>query len=305
MKELLKERKVVEFTHADSRLANNDIPPYYQKLRCFANYEALRFTEEIYDVGEMVFQRLMRRSNGKGYIAFHLRYEKDMLSFTGCNHNLTKWEAEELDDMRRRNKRWKEKKINGEKKRKEGKCPMSPRETVLFLKAMGFQPNTHIYIVAGELYGANSIKTITSEFPNLHTHQSVLAGTDQLKKFNKYQNRMAAVDYHVAVKSDVFIFSYNGNMAKAVQGYRRFHGFLPTINPDIRMIIHLIDRLDNGEFSWNEFASKVQSSHPPERLGAAYERKPGKIPKLEENFYANPFPDCFCYSNSSIQTIWD
>lgn len=94
---LIQKYKVVHLNRTDARLANNGQPLDIQKLRCRVNFGALRFTPQIEELGQKVIKLLQK--NGP-FLVLHLRYEMDMLAFSGCTQGCNSDEVEELTRMR-------------------------------------------------------------------------------------------------------------------------------------------------------------------------------------------------------------
>ncbi|XP_012088109.1 rhamnogalacturonan I rhamnosyltransferase 1 isoform X2 [Jatropha curcas] len=282
---LVQKYKVVHLNKTDSRLANNGLPLEIQKLRCRVNFNALRFTPQIEELG----RRVVRMLREKGpFLVLHLRYEMDMLAFSGCTQGCNSEEVEELTRMRYAYPWWKEKVINSEMKRKEGWCPLTPEETALVLSALGIDHNIQIYIAAGEIYGGEKrMKTLAATFPNVVRKETLLESSD-LKFFQNHSSQMAALDYLVSLEGDIFVPTYDGNMAKVVEGHRRFLGFKKTISLDRKLLVGLIDQYNKGSLSWDEFSTTLKQVHA-DRMGNPKTRVviPDK-PKEEDYFYANP-----------------
>ncbi|XP_028757386.1 O-fucosyltransferase 7 [Neltuma alba] len=298
------EYQVIRAAKSDSRLANNRLPPDIQKLRCRACYEALRFSLRIEQMGKLLVERM--RSFGP-YIALHLRYEKDMLAFSGCTHNLSPAEADELRMIRENTSHWKIKDIDPREQRSKGFCPLTPKEVGIFLTALGYPSKTPIYIAAGEIYGGEShMAELRSRYPLLMSKEK-LASTEELEPFLSHASQMAALDYIVSIESDVFIPSYSGNMARAVEGHRRFLGRGRTISPDRKALVRLFDKLDLGTITEGSTLSKKVIDLHRRRLGSPRKRR-GPISgtkgmdrfRSEEAFYANPLPDCLCQTESRV-----
>ncbi|CAI0447261.1 unnamed protein product [Linum tenue] len=282
---LIQKYKVLHLNRTDTRLANNNQPLEIQKLRCRVNFGALRFTSQIEELGKRVIRLL--RQNGP-FLVLHLRYEMDMLAFSGCTQGCNMEEVEELTRMRYAYPWWKEKVINSDLKRKDGLCPLTPEETALTLRALDIDPSMQIYIAAGEIYGAERrMASLAAAFPKLVRKETLLEPSD-LRFFQNHSSQMAALDYLVSLESDIFVPTYDGNMAKVVEGHRRFLGFKKTILLERRLLVDLIDRYTNGSLSWDEFSDAVKEAHAT-RMGS-----PGKRlvipdrPKEEDYFYSNP-----------------
>lgn len=282
---LLWKHKVVHLNRTDTRLANNGLPLEIQKLRCRVNFNALRFTSQIEQLGRKIVRILRERGP---FLVLHLRYEMDMLAFSGCTHGCDSSEVDELTRMRYAYPWWKEKVINSELKRRDGLCPLTPEETALILTALDIDRSIQIYIAAGEIFGGEKrMAPLRATYPNLVRKETLLEPSD-LRYFQNHSSQMAALDYLVSLESDIFVPTYDGNMAKVVEGHRRFLGYKRTILLDRKQLVPLIDLYTNNSLSWGDFSIKVKKVHakrmgnPKTRIVIPYK------PKEEDYFYANP-----------------
>ncbi|KAJ7524809.1 hypothetical protein O6H91_17G023100 [Diphasiastrum complanatum] len=286
---VLQKKQVLRLTKFDYRLSNK-LDLDYQKLRCRVNYNALRFTEPISDMGHLLIGRIRQLSSQ--YIALHLRFEPDMLAFSGCYYGGGEKEINELGAIR---KRWKTLHAkNSEKERRNGKCPLTPGEVGLMLKAFGFGNDSVLYVASGEVYGGDaSLAPLKALFPNLLTKET-LASKEELRPFLQYSSRMAAIDYIVCEQSDVFVANNNGNMARILAGHRRFSGHKRTIRPNIKKLGSVF--LARSELSWDQFSAKVRACQKG-FTGEPNEIKPGR-----GEFHENPAA-CICKKSAAKEKL--
>ncbi|KAG6776661.1 hypothetical protein POTOM_020183 [Populus tomentosa] len=325
---VLLKRHAIQLTKFDYRLANK-LDTQLQKLRCRVNYHALKFTDPILRMGEKLVHRMRMKS--KHFIALHLRFEPDMLAFSGCYYGGGDKERKELGAIR---KRWKTlhtvtirstkfdlvlnlnlsdfhfpvnlfgfhhaclysrsgasnvfihlQASNPDKERRHGKCPLTPKEVGLMLRALGYGSDVHIYVASGEVYdGEDTLAPLKALFPNFYTKET-LASKEELEPFSSFSSRMAALDFIVCDESDVFVTNNNGNMAKILAGRRRYFGHKPTIRPNAKKLYRLF--LNQTTMSWEAFASKMRTFQRG-FMGEPKEVRPGR-----GEFHENPHT-CIC-----------
>ncbi|GMY28113.1 O-fucosyltransferase 16 [Fagus crenata] len=277
---VLLKKHAVQLTKFDYRLANK-LDTDLQKLRCRVNYHALRFTDPILEMGEKLVHRMRMKS--KYFIALHLRFEPDMLAFSGCYYGGGEKEKKDLGAIRRR---WKTLHIsNPDKERRHGKCPLTPEEVGLMLRALGYGSDVHIYVASGEVYrGEETLAPLKALFPNFHSKETI-ATKEELEPFSSFSSRMAALDFIVCDESDVFVTNNNGNMARILAGRRRYFGHKPTIRPNAKKLYRLF--LSKSNMTWEAFASRVRTFQRG-FIGEPNEVRPGR-----GEFHENP-STCIC-----------
>ncbi|KAL5990705.1 GDP-fucose protein O-fucosyltransferase 1 [Asimina triloba] len=298
--EKMKKHGAIYLTPFSHRLAEEIDNPEYQRLRCRVNYHALRFKPIIMKLSNAIVSKL--RTQGH-FMAIHLRFELDMLAFAGYDVNdsiglsmgihrcldiFTPEEQKILQKYREEN--FAEKHLVYKERRAIGKCPLTPEEVGLILRAMGFNNSTRIYLAAGELFGGERfMKPFRTMFPRLENHNTV-GPADEISE-NARGVVGAAVDYMVCLLADIFMPTYDGpsNFANNLMGHRLYYGFRTTIQPDRKALAPIfIDRENGRTAGFEEAIREVMFST---KFGGPHKRV------WRESFYTNSWPECFCQAS--------
>ncbi|VAI05176.1 unnamed protein product [Triticum turgidum subsp. durum] len=282
--EKMKSYGAIYLTPFSHRLAEDINDPEIQRLRCRVNYHALRFKPNIMKTSSEIVNKL--RSEGH-FMSIHLRFEMDMLAFAGCIDIFTPQEQKILIKYRKEN--FAEKELVYRERRLIGKCPLTPEEVGLILRALGFDNTTHIYLASGELFGGKRfMRPFKAMFPRLENHSSV--GPGKLEE-NTRGLAGSAVDYMVCLLSDNFMPTYDGpsNFANNLIGHRLYYGFRTTITPNRKALAPIF--MDREVGSTAGFEERVRQVMMKTYVGGPHKRI------HPEPFYTNSWPECFYQEN--------
>ncbi|KAJ4710989.1 O-fucosyltransferase family protein [Melia azedarach] len=287
----IKEKKIMALKPFVDRLGYDNVPPEINRLRCRVNYHALKFLPEIEQMADLLVSRMRNRTGSSNpYMALHLRFEKGMVGLSFCDFVGKREEKAKMAEYRK--KEWPRRYKNGShlwqlalQKRKEGRCPLEPGEVAVILRAMGYPKETQIYVASGQVYGGqNRMAPLRNMFPNLVTKEE-LASMEELAVFRKHVTSLAALDFLVCLKSDVFVMTHGGNFAKLIIGARRYMGHrYKSIKPDKGL---MSKSFGDPYMGWATFVEDVVVTHQT-RTGLPEETFPNY------DLWENPLTPCMC-----------
>lgn len=287
----IKEKKIMALKPFVDRLGYDNVPQEINMLRCRVNYHALKFLPEVEEMAKVLAARMRNRTSIlHPYMALHLRFEKGMVGLSFCDFVGNRQEKAMMAAYRQ--KEWPRRYKNGShlwqqalRKRKEGRCPLEPGEVAVILMAMGYPKETQIYVASGQVYGGDKrMAPLRNMFPNLVTKEE-LTTKEELEPFRKHVTRLAALDFLVCLKSDVFVMTHGGNFAKLIIGARRYMGHKQkSIKPNKGL---MAKSLGDPTLGWPAFVEDVVITHEsrsglPEPTFPVYD------------IYENPLSHCMC-----------
>ncbi|CAI5480164.1 unnamed protein product [Closterium sp. Yama58-4] len=379
---MIRKAQVLKLNHFDSRL-HDQLPLDLQKLRCVANYEALRFVPVVTQAVTRLTHALTHPSatpastaldpaahaalptaaaqarraavgaaaaaaqgaHGQGgereqveggmqakgsggavkYVAIHLRYEPDMLAFTGCEYEGGAAEKALFESIRQR---WANlPAMDAEKQRAKGMCIVTPSQVALALQALGLPRSTRVYIASGALHGGPAaLQPLLRAFPFTtdkhslaHSHAMAHArtggrddddeegdeawgaggggsgeegvrgeGGGAFAGLEGRKTLLAAVDYEMCRGAALLVTNNNGNMAHLLAGHRRYDGAGGTVHLFGSSIHRLLAAIQHGD---HEASQKLRNRLLKGDLGS--EGESNEKAAARGGFYAFP-RDCLC-----------
>ncbi|KAE9584912.1 hypothetical protein Lal_00024230 [Lupinus albus] len=274
----------------DSRLSK-DLPSDLQKLRCKVAFNALRFAKPVQELGDKISERMASKGP---YLALHLRMEKDVWVRTGCLPGL----SPEFDEIITNERIQRPELLTGRsnmtylERKMAGLCPLNAMDVTRLLKALGAPKNARIYWAGGQpLGGKEALLPLVQEFPHFYSKEDI-ALPGELEPFSKKASIMAAIDYIVSEKSDVFMPSHGGNMGHALQGHRAYAGHKKYITPNKR---HMLSHFLNSSLPEEEFNRIVKELHQ-DALGQPELR----TSKAVRDVTKYPIPECMCNDSHAL-----
>ncbi|KAL5715364.1 hypothetical protein ACHQM5_017193 [Ranunculus cassubicifolius] len=270
----------------DSKLSK-DLNSDLQKLRCKVAFHALKFRPWIEELGEKLAKRM---SQGGPYMALHLRLEKDVWVRTGCLPGLGDGANQAINSARSLHPELLKSrtKITARDRYIAGLCPLNAVEVTRLLKGLGASNATKIYWAGGSPFeGEKALEPLRSKFPLLY-NKWALANEGEFDHIRHKSSILAAVDYLVCLKSDVFMANHGGNMARTLQGHRAFLGHKKYITPNKKQLVNLFMNEEQDERQLDQMIKERHANS----LGSPVIRTKGS----GRDVIAFPVPECMCTS---------
>ncbi|CAI0417544.1 unnamed protein product [Linum tenue] len=123
--------------------------------------------------------------------------------------------------------------------------------------------------------GGKAEKLALAKYRQVLWQGRTLASSEELAKVEGRASLLAAVDYYVSLKSDIFISASPGNMHNAL-----------TIRPNMVLLGPLFL---NKSMVWSDFEAAVLNGHR-NRQGQI------RLRKEKQSIFTYPAPDCMCKS---------
>eukprot|EP00271_Cylindrocystis_brebissonii_P018472 TRINITY_DN5249_c0_g1_i1.p1 TRINITY_DN5249_c0_g1~~TRINITY_DN5249_c0_g1_i1.p1 ORF type:complete len:523 (+),score=63.76 TRINITY_DN5249_c0_g1_i1:236-1804(+) len=186
------------------------LAPHLQRVRCRANFHAIKFVPEIQRVAKLVLDLLRR---GGPAFTLHLRFESDWVDHYGCRFNSKTLLTENYRVGLHHHDH----------------CLLTPGEIALVLKAVGVSSNTTIFLAGSDVHQSSvSMPPFRKLFPKATRRGPLLRRLMENKEHNidrKFVLEMGwAIDHIVCAESDIMVAADGeSNWAHVVTGERFYY----------------------------------------------------------------------------------